>query len=115
MSKRYRSERSKQSESSKHVLVSQNASHKYFIIQHKHVIAGRTVVVADFDHLNLALRSSSLEYLVTIREPVYPELVPYFYSNLSFHGNHIRTRVKGIDLDISFENLLVYSTTPPMG
>jgi len=60
------------------MFVSQNASQKYSIIHHKHVISGRTVVLADFDHLNLAqiLRSSSLEYLVTVREHGYPESVP---------------------------------------
>jgi len=40
-------------------------------------------VLSDFEHLNLAtiLGSSSLENFVTIKEPVYPALVQYFYSN----------------------------------
>jgi len=48
------------------------------------------VVLADFEHLNLVqiLSSSSLEYLVTIKEQIYLELVHYFYSN-QFHNNHI--------------------------
>ena len=90
------------------VFVSQNSSQEYSIIHHKHVISDCIVVLADFDHLNLAkiLRTSSLEYLVTIKEPIYPELVPYFYSNLSFHANHIRSRVKGIDIDLSLEKFV---------
>ena len=45
--------------------------------------SGKTVVLSDFEHLNLAtiLGSSSLENFVTIKEPVYPALVQYFYSN----------------------------------
>ena len=105
MSKRPCSEKAKQPESSMNMFVSQKASYKYFIIHHKHVISGRIVVLIDFDHLNLAqiLRTSSLKYPVTIKEPVYSELVLYFYSNLSFHTNHIRSRVKGIDIDLSLE------------
>ena len=88
------------------MFVSQNASHNYSIIHNKHVISGRTVVLANFNHLNLAqiLRTSSLEFLVTIKELIYLELVNCFYSNLSFHANHIRSRVKSIDIDISLEN-----------
>ena len=90
------------------VFVSQNASHKYTIIHHKHVILGRTVVLAYFDHLNWTqiLRTSSLKYPVTIKEPVYLELVPYFYSNLSFHANHFQFRVKGIDIDFLLEKFV---------
>jgi len=64
------------------------------------------VVLSDFEHLNLTniLRSSSLEDFVTIKEPVYPELVRYFYSNLSFEQHHIRSRVMGKDINISLEN-----------
>ena len=73
------------------------------MIHNKHVISGRTVVLADFEHLNLAniLNRSSLEHLVTIKEPVYPEFVHYFYSNLTFQNNHIRSRVLGKDINIS--------------
>jgi len=61
--------------------------------------------LADFEHLNLGpiLRTSSLEYFVTITEQVYPELVQYFYSNLSFHDNRIKSRVKNVDINISLE------------
>ena len=62
-------------------------------------------MLSDFEHLNLAniLSISSLENFITIKEPVYPELVHYFYSNLSFHNYHIRSRVMGKDINISFE------------
>ena len=61
------------------------------------------MVLSDFEHLNLAsiLASSSLENFVTIKEPIYPALVQYFYSNLTFKQNHIRSRVLGKDIDIS--------------
>ena len=57
------------------------------------------------DSLNLAsiLASSSLENYVTIKEPVYPALVQYFYSNLTFEHNHIKSRVLGKDIDISLQ------------
>ena len=63
------------------------------------------MVLADFEHLNLAviLSTSSLEHFVTIKEPVFPKLVHYFYSNLPFQNNHIRSRVLGKDINISFE------------
>ena len=59
-------------------------------------------MLSDFEHLNFAniLSTSSLEHFVTIKEPVYPELVHYFYSNLSFQNNHIRSRVLGKDINI---------------
>ena len=67
MSKRARIEKDKQPESCTNLFVSQNAQQKFSIIHHKNVISGRTVVLADFDHLNSAqiLSTSSLEYLVT--------------------------------------------------
>jgi len=63
------------------------------------------VVLADFEHFNLAqiLNTSLLKYLVTIKELIYPELVHYFYSNLSFQDNHIRSRVLGKDINISLD------------
>jgi len=30
-------------------------------------------------------------------------LVQYFYSNLSFHDNRIKSRVKNVDINISLE------------
>ena len=105
MSKRLRSEKGKQTKSSLNPFVSQNASHRFSIFHNKHVIFGRTIVLADFEHLNLAhiLNTSPLEYLVTIKEPVHPELVHYFYFNLSFQDNHIRSRVLGKDINISLD------------
>jgi len=105
MSKRSRTEKGKQPESSTSPFVSQNASHRYSIIHYKHIISERTMVLADFEHLNLAniFRSNSLEFLVTIKEPVHLKLVAYFYSNLSFQENHIKSRVLGVDINISLE------------
>ena len=62
------------------------------------------MVINDFEHHNLApiLRANSLNFL-SIREPVYPSLVHYFYSNLSFESNQIRSRVMGNDIDISLQ------------
>jgi len=56
------------------------------VIHNKHVISGRTVVLTDFEHLNLGsiFNTSSLKHLIIIKDPVYPELVHYFYSNLTF-------------------------------
>ena len=87
--------------------VYRNTSHRFSVIHNKHVVSSRTVVLADFEHLNLAniLNTSSLEYLVTIKEPVYPKLVYYFYSNLTFQNNHIRSRVLGKDINISLDRL----------
>ena len=71
MSKRLRSEKGEQPESSSNPFVSQNVSYRFSVLHNKYVISGRTVVLADFEHLNLAniLNTSSLEYLVTIKEP----------------------------------------------
>jgi len=102
MFKRPRSEKGKQPELSSNPFVSQNASHRFSVIHNKHVISGRTVVLPDFEHLNLAniLNMSSLEHLVTIKEPVYSEFVHYFYSNLTFQNNHVRSRILGKDINI---------------
>jgi len=61
--------------------------------------------LSNFDHLDLTiiLKTSSLDHFVTIKEQVYPELVQYFYSNLSFVNNHIKSRVKDVDINISLE------------
>ena len=50
---------------------------KRSVIYNKHVISGRSIVLADFEHLNLApiLKNSSLESFVTVKEQVYLELV----------------------------------------
>ena len=104
MSKRLRFEKGKSPESSSNPFVSRNASHRFSVLI-KLVISDRTVVLADFEHLNLAniLNTSSLEYLVTIKEPVYPELIHYFYSYLTFQSNRIRSRVLGKDINISLD------------
>ena len=86
MSKMVRSEKGKQPGPSSNPFISQNASHRFLVIHNTHVISGRIVVLADFEHLNLAsvLNTSSPEYLVTIKKLVYPELMRYFYANLTF-------------------------------
>ena len=71
--KRQMIEKSKQTESSsrsKDDFVSDDAFYKHSIICNKQVISGRCVVLADFNHLNLAfiLKTSSLDYFVTIKE-----------------------------------------------
>ena len=117
MFKRSRSEKGKTPESSSNPFFSQNASYRFSAIHNKTVISGRTVVLGDFEHLNLTaiLRTSSLEHFVTIKEPVYPKLVHYFYSNLSFQNNHIRSRVIGKDINIFLNELPICYTSPVKG
>jgi len=61
------------------------------------------VVLQDFEHLNIPqiLRNNSLDQFLSIRQLVYTFLIPYFYTNLSFEGNRVRSRVLGRDIDIS--------------
>ena len=75
------------------------------MIHNKYVIPGRTAGLADFEHVNLAriLNTSFLEYLVTIKESVYSELVYYFYSNLTFQNNHVISRILAKDINISLD------------
>jgi len=63
------------------------------------------MVLANFEHLKVAqiLRANSLEFLVIIKEKVYPELVYIFSSNISFRENIIHSHVKKFDIDISLE------------
>jgi len=108
-SKLQKFDKSKQPESSsraKNIFVSENAMFKHSIICSKHVISGRYVVLGDFDHLNLSLilKISSLDYFVTIKEQVYLNLVEYFYFNLFFVDNHIKSRVNNVDINISHEH-----------
>ena len=59
----------------------------------------------DFERLNLAqiLRANFLEFFVTIKEQVYPDLVSVFYSNLSFRENVIQFCANNVNIDISLE------------
>ena len=88
------------------MFVIENAKFKHSVISKKHVIFCNSVVLASFDHLNLAnsLRSSSLEYFVTIKEQVYPEFIKVFYSNLEFWYPYIQSRVKDVNINLSIEN-----------
>jgi len=102
-----KSDKFKQPESSrfKPLFVSKNAKYKHSVISKKDVISGHSVVLADFEQLNLAniLRSNSLEYFVTIRVQVYPKLIQIFYPNRAFYNNHIQSCVKGVYINISLE------------
>ena len=103
-----RTEKFKQSQSSsrpKHVFVSENVMYKHLIICNKHVISGQCVILAGFNHLDLTtiVKTSSLNHFVTIKKQVFPDLVQYFYSNLSFVNNHIKSCVKDVDINISLE------------
>ena len=71
-------------------------------------------MLADFEYLNLAhiLNTSSLEYLLTIKEPVHPEFVHYFCSNLNFQDNYIRYRVLVEILTSFYKNLSIYYAPP---
>ena len=68
--------------------------------------SGWCVVLADIGHLDLTpiLKTSSLDHFVTIKVQVYPDLIQYFYFNLSFIDNHIKSRVKNVDINISLEH-----------
>ena len=94
---------SKPKSSSHGPFVSENAKFKHSILCKKQIISGRSVLLADFEHLNLAqiFRANSLEHLVTIKEQVFLELAYMFYSNLSFRENIIHSRVKNFNIDIS--------------
>ena len=116
MSKRTRSEKGKSAQSSSQLslFVSSQASYRHIILSTKTVSSGRCVVINDFEHLNLApiLRANSLENFLSIREPVYPSIVQYFYSNLSFESNQIRSRVLGRDIDISLQEFAHHLHSP---
>ena len=105
MSKRTRSKKGKTPQSSSSPFVSQNASYRHVLIYTKNVNSGQTMVLSYFEHLNYAsiLASSYLENYVTIKEPVYPTLVQYFYFNLTFEHNHIRSRVLGRNIDMTLQ------------
>ena len=68
-----KSDKSKQLESSfipKNVFVSDNIMFKHSVIRNKYVISGHSIILADFEYVNLALiwRTSSLEYFVIVNE-----------------------------------------------
>jgi len=113
MSKRSRTEKGKSTQfkaptpstQSKPLFVSPQAENRYILLSEKTIIFDRCVIINVFEHLNLAhiLRNNSLEDFLAIREPVYTSLIPYFYTNLSFESNRIRSRVLGRDIDISLQ------------
>jgi len=63
--------------SSNNQFVSSHAQFKYTMLCKKQVIFGRSVVISDFRHLNLAsiLENNSLQYFILIKEKVYPNVV----------------------------------------
>jgi len=110
MPKRSRSEKGKaiapsSSSKTKPLFVSPQTEHRYILLSEKTIISGRCVVLQDFEHLNIPhiLRNNSLDQFMSIREPVYTSLIPYFYTNLSYEGNRVRSRVLGRDIDISLQ------------
>jgi len=113
MSKRSRTEKGKSTQPKalthstqpKPLFVSPQAENRYILLSEKTIISGRCVIINDFEHLNLAhiLRNNSLENFLTVREPVYTSLIPYFYTNLTFESNRIRSRVLRRDIDISLQ------------
>jgi len=82
--------------------------YKHSIICNKPVISGQCVILSDFDHLDLTaiLKTGFLEHFVAIKEEVYPELFQYFYSNLSFVNNHVKSRIKDVDINIFLERFV---------
>jgi len=68
------------------------------------------MVLANFEHLKVAqiLRANSLEFLVIIKEKVYPELVYIFSSNISFRENIIHSHVKKFDMTSLLKDLLEF-------
>jgi len=110
MPKRSRSKKGKSiapssSTKNKPPFVSSQAEHRYLLLSERTINSGRCVVLRNFEHLNIPqiLRNNSLDQFMSIREPVYTSLVPYFYTNLSYEGNRVRSRVLGRDIDISLQ------------
>ena len=81
------------------------AENRFILLSGRSIISGRCVVFKDFEHLNIPqiLRNNSLDQFMAIREPVYTSLIPYFYTNLAFEANRVRSRVLGRDIDISLD------------
>jgi len=112
MPKRSRSEKGKSiapsssSTKTKPPFVSDLAENRYILLSGRTIISGRCVVLQDFEHLNIPqiLRNNSLDQFMSIREPVYTSLIPYFYTNLAYEGNRVRSRVLGRDIDISLQD-----------
>ena len=111
MPKRSRAEKGKSvvpsssSTRTKPPFVSDLAEQRFILLSRRTIISGRCVVLQDFEHLNIPqiLRNNSLDQFMAIREPVYTSLIPYFYTNLAFEGNRVRSRVLGRDIDIPLE------------
>jgi len=91
------------------------AENRFITLSKRSIISGRFVVLQDFEHLGIPhiVQNNSLSEFLTIREPVYTSLMPYFYANISFEGDQIRSRVLGRDIDIGlrqFADILHLST-----
>ena len=110
MSKRSRTEKGKSvvpssSTRPKRPFVNDLAENRYILLSKKAIISGRCVILKDFEHLNIPqiLINNSLDQFMSIREPVYTSLVPYFYANYAFEGNRVRSRVLGREIDIPLD------------
>ena len=109
MSKRTRTEKGKSvahtssyTPKPKRPFINELAENRYIQLAKRSIISGRCVILPDFEHLNIPhiLRNNSLEEFLTIREPIYTSLIPYFYANYSFETDRVRSRVLGRDIDI---------------
>jgi len=111
MPKRSRAEKGKSvvpsssSTRTKPPFVSELAENRFILLSRRTIISGRSVVLSDFEHLNIPqiLRNNSLDQFMAIREPVYTSLILYFYTNLAYEANRVRTRVLGRDIDIPLD------------
>ena len=110
MSKRTRTEKGKalakptsSTPKPKKLFINETAENRFIHLSKRNINSGRFVVIQDFEHLDIPriLHNNSLDEFLTIREQVYTPLVPYFYTNFSFDGNRISTRVLGRDINIS--------------
>jgi len=99
----------------KRPFINELAGNRFISLSKRSINSGRYVALQDFEHLDIPriIRNNSLDEFLTIREPVYTSLMPYFYANISFEGDQIRSRVLGRDIDIGlrqFADILHLST-----
>jgi len=78
---------------------------KFNILRKKNVNSCRLVVTGDFDHLNLAqnLEPHKLRYFLSIKEPIYQNLVIQFYCTLHVDNNIIVSKVGKTDLKLHLD------------
>ena len=86
----------------KRPFINELAENRVVHLSKKNINSGRYVVLQDFEHLDIPriVHNNSLDEFLTIKEQVYTSLVPYFYTNFSFDGNCIFSRVLGKDIEL---------------